>query len=186
MKKVLLVSVGTVGEVTLQTLGASLAKRLGSPCTISPDRLHPNFAFQAARNQYHSTEILARLSTLVNDEAYRVLGITEVDLFIPIFTFVFGEAQLEGGCALVSLYRLREEFYGLPPRPLLVQERLTKEALHELGHTFGLRHCPDYRCVMRHSHSVAAIDVKEAEICRDCAKIIPIPLAPSGLSMANC
>ena len=175
MKRLLMVPVGTVKETSLSTLAASLAKRTGSPCAISLDYLDPKFAFQPVRNQYYSTEILAKLDARLDEETERVLGVTEADLFIPIFTFVFGEARLNGGCAVISLYRLREEFYGLPSRPLMVQERLLKEALHELGHTFGLRHCPDYRCVMRHSHSVEAIDIKEAEFCRECSKIMRIP-----------
>ena len=98
----------------------------------------------------------------------RLLGVTSLDLYIPTLTFVFGEAQLHGPCALVSTHRLRQEFYGLPPDPRLAAERLLKEAVHELGHTLGLRHCDDYRCAMAPSHGVEWIDLKSSRLCPDC------------------
>jgi len=91
-------------------------------------------------------------------------------LFVPVLTFVFGEAQLDGNCATVSFARLREEAYGLPAHEDVLRERLLKEAIHELGHTFGLRHCADWRCVMTSSHAVERLDVKSAEFCGECRK----------------
>jgi archaemetzincin len=98
--------------------------------------------------------------------------VTSVDLYVPVLTFVFGEAQLSGSCAVVSLHRLREEFYGLPAREELMRERLVKEAVHELGHTFGLRRCDDWRCVMTSSHAVERLDVKGAEFCFLCGRVV--------------
>ncbi len=103
-----------------------------------------------------------------HSHSWRVLGVTEVDLYIPILTFVFGEAQLGGKFALVSAYRLRQEFYGLPADRDLLIDRLLKESVHELGHTVELTHCDDYRCVMAPSHAVEWIDLKESTFCRDC------------------
>jgi archaemetzincin len=80
-------------------------------------------------------------------------------------TFVFGEAQLEGNCALASFCRLSKERYGLPPDQSQLRERLTKQAAHELGQTSGPRHCDDWRCVMASSHSVELVDVHSAEFC---------------------
>ena len=74
---------------------------------------------------------------------------TDVDLMIPILEFVFGEAELGGLRRIVSTYRLRQEFYGLPPDPALSIERTIKEARHEWGHALGLRHCRRFDCVMR-------------------------------------
>jgi archaemetzincin len=91
---------------------------------------------------------------------------------VPVLTFVFGEAQLDGNCAVVSMARLKEEFYGLPPREDLLHDRLVKEAAHELGHTFGLRHCGDWRCVMASSHAVERLDIKGAEFCKSCWKAV--------------
>jgi archaemetzincin len=105
--------------------------------------------------------------------------VTCLDLYLPILTFVFGEAQLEGACAVVSAHRLRQETYGLPPDQMLLRERLLKEAVHELGHTFGLTHCADRSCVMASPHSVEWIDLKTAEFCPSC---LPTILAQSGPS----
>ena len=100
--------------------------------------------------------------------AWRVLGVTAVDLYIPILTFVFGEAQMGGPCAVVSYHRLRQQFYGLPDDYDVLADRLVKEAVHEVGHTFDLTHCRDYSCVMAPSHAVEWIDLKDAVLCPDC------------------
>ena len=161
------------GEVTLELLdelAAALARVFRVSCRVRPEPLEAGFAFDPARNQYHSTAILQRMSARAEGDV-RLLGVTALDLYVPVLTFVFGEAQLEGCCALVSLHRLREEFYGLPAQNDLLHERLTKEAVHELGHTFGLRHCPDWRCVMASAHGVERLDVKSADFCPACRTV---------------
>jgi len=168
MRIISLVPVGRVESGHLEWLAEGLASRLPVACWIRPDRLSGEFAYNPARGQYHSTEILKRLLQDPPAESWRILGVTDVDLFIPILTFVFGEAQLGDTGALVSTHRLRPEFYGMPNDPELLRVRLLKEALHELGHTLGLQHCPDYLCVMSASHSVERIDLKRAGFCRTC------------------
>ena len=101
----------------------------------------------------------------------RLLGVAAVDLYIPILTFVFGEAQMGGPCAVVSAHRLRQEFYGLQPDPELFRQRIIKEAVHEVGHTLNLTHCEDYRCVMASSHAVEWIDIKEGTLCAACRAV---------------
>ena len=172
MRILTLVPVGQVDRVHLTSLAEGLAWHLKVACSIEPDGLDSDFAFNPLRRQYYSTEILKRL--VQNRQGWRVLGVTAEDLYIPILTFVFGEAQLQAHAALVSLHRLRQEFYGLPADPQLLTERLLKESLHELGHTFGLRHCPDYQCVMSPSHAVERVDLKLAEFCTACAGRIAI------------
>ena len=153
----------------LEQLAAALARTFRTPCRIRPETFDLGFALDARRNQYYSTAVLQRLERAASPDA-RVLGVTACDLYVPVLTFVFGEAQLDGNCAVVSTARLGEEFYGLPPREDLLRERLIKEAAHELGHTFGLRHCTDWRCVMASSHAVERLDVKGAEFCVACKK----------------
>jgi archaemetzincin len=155
----------------LEYLAAALARTFRTPCQIRPETFDLSFALDAGRQQYYSTAIIQRLERAVNPDV-RVLGVTASDLYVPVLTFVFGEAQLDGNCAVVSTARLKEEFYGLPPRPDMVRERLLKEAAHELGHTFGLRHCANWRCVMTSSHAVERLDVKGAEFCGVCRKSI--------------
>jgi archaemetzincin len=155
----------------LEYLAAALARTFRTPCQIRPETFDLSFALDGGRQQYHSTAIIQRMERAVDPDA-RVLGVTASDLYVPVLTFVFGEAQLDGNCAVVSTARLKEEFYGLPGRQELLRERLLKEAVHELGHTFGLRHCADWRCVMTSSHAVERLDVKGAEFCRACRKPI--------------
>jgi archaemetzincin len=169
-RAIYLVAVGPagIGVETLDSLAADLARVFEVSCHVRTDRFDAAFAHDAARNQYHSTAILAALDRLVQPRDVRVLGVTALDLFVPVLTFVFGEAQLAGRCAVVSTHRLREEHYGLPAREEVLRQRLTKEAVHELGHTFGLRHCPNWRCVMASTHAVERLDLKEAEFCASC------------------
>jgi archaemetzincin len=169
MRIISLVPVGRVDGDHLKFLAERLAARLRTACLVEPLGHDGDFAYNAARGQCHSTEILKRLLQNPHSESWRILGVTDFDLYIPILTFVFGEAQLGETAALVSTHRLRPEFYGLPHDPRLLQARLLKEALHELGHTFGLRHCSDYLCVMSASHSADRIDLKQADFCPACA-----------------
>jgi len=163
------------GIELLEQLAPALARTFRTPCRIKLQNIDVTAAHDERRRQYHSTAILQQMERLVDPDA-RVLAVTGCDLYVPVLTFVFGEAQLQGNCALVSTARLKEQFYGLPERPDLLKERLIKEAAHELGHTFGLRHCPDWRCVMASSHAVERLDVKTAEFCNNCRK----PLIHNG------
>jgi archaemetzincin len=155
----------------LAGLAAELAPIFRMACQVRPESLDVAFARDGMRNQHHSTAILQAMQRYVEPGA-RLLAVTSVDLYVPVLTFVFGEAQLTGSCAVVSLHRLREEFYGLPPREELMRERLVKEAVHELGHTFGLRHCDDWRCVMTSSHGVERVDIKGADFCFVCGQTV--------------
>jgi archaemetzincin len=159
-----------LGFDRLEHLAATMARMFRTPCRIRPETMDISFALDEGRRQYYSTAILQRLEKAGDPDA-RVLGVTGADLYVPVLTFVFGEAQLDGNCAVVSSARLAEEFYGLPPNESLLRDRLVKEAAHELGHTFGLRHCPDWRCVMTSSHGVERLDVKGAEFCGACRKV---------------
>lgn len=106
--------------------------------------------------------------TSISPCSWRLLAIADVDLYIPILKYVFGEAQIGGPCAVVSACRLRQEFYGLERDDDLLHDRLLKECVHELGHTVELRHCQDYRCAMASSHAVEWIDLRERTLCKSC------------------
>lgn len=168
MNLVHLLPVGTIDASLLDTLRTSLPKRLPVRCEIFPLTLDPTPSYHAERQQFHSSEILQRTYSLVRPKEWRLLAVAEVDLYIPILKYVFGEAQMGGPCAVVSTYRLRQEFYGLDQDDSLLRERLLKEAVHELGHTFNLRHCQDYECAMASSHSVEWIDLRENRFCESC------------------
>ncbi len=120
------------------------------------------------RNQYNSSAIIGWLEQQLPAAASKVLAVTGLDLYIPVLTFVFGEARLNGQCAVVSSYRLDNKFYGLPDNRALLQERLVKECIHELGHTYGLSHCHSPECVMQSSTYVEEIDFKSSRFCDMC------------------
>lgn len=163
-----LLPIGKLDGGLLIELAQAMADMFRVPCEILSSALDPEFAFHGERQQYHSSEILARMQNWVTSDSWRVLGVTAADLYIPILTFVFGEAQIGGPCAVVSLHRLRQEFYGLPPDRGILLQRLLKEAVHEVGHTVNLTHCDDYRCAMAPSHAVEWIDLKESWLCSAC------------------
>ena len=168
MKRIQLIPFGSVPQELLAGLSAGLSKEFSSSCEVLPAEPDPTFAFNLSRRQYLSTEILALLTRRTVPDGWRILGVTPFDLYIPILTFVFGEAQLKGQGAVVSMHRLHQEFYGLPADPTLLRERLLKEAVHELGHTLALHHCEDYQCVMSPSHGVEWIDLKSSHFCSAC------------------
>ena len=168
MKHLQLLPIGDADEGRLRELQPVVEETFAVPCRILPVRLDPEFALHGERRQYHSSQILQRMRGLLSAESWRLLGVAAVDLYIPILTFVFGEAQLGAQCAVVSTYRLRQEFYGLPRDKELLRRRLAKEAVHELGHTLNLTHCDDYRCAMAPSHAVEWIDLKESSLCSNC------------------
>jgi len=169
MKRIQLLALGENDHRQISELGKSLAAELGRDCEVLHPELDLASAFNMTRGQYSSSELLAGMANRVTPGTWRLLGITSVDLYIPILTFVFGEAQLQGTCAIVSTHRLRQEFYGLPFDEKLLSQRLLKEAVHELGHTLGLTHCDDVRCVMAASHAVEWIDLKGHHFCSHCA-----------------
>jgi archaemetzincin len=168
MKLLHLLPIGDLDGGLLRELAPALAEAFRIPCALARLPLNPEFAYHRERQQYHSSEILQAMQESVSIDSWRVLGVTAVDLYIPILTFVFGEAQVGGPCGLVSAYRLRQEFYGFPQDPGILRQRLLKEAVHEIGHTLDLTHCDDYQCAMAPSHAVEWIDLKESTLCGSC------------------
>jgi archaemetzincin len=163
-----LLPIGKLNGRLLTGLAPAMANTFGMPCEIMSAELDPDFAYHRERQQYHSSEILSRMQGMLVPKTWRLLGVAAVDLYIPILTFVFGEAQIGGTCAVVSLHRLQQEFYGLPEDADLLHERLLKESVHEIGHTLNLTHCDDYRCAMAPSHAVEWIDLKDSSLCSSC------------------
>ncbi len=168
MKHLQLLPVGLTDTRLLEWLRQALYEKFRVPAEILSPPLDPSFALHAERQQYHSSEILASMQRYLTNSTWRLLGITQSDLYIPILTFVFGEAQLGGRAAVVSYHRLQQEFYGLPEDIDILANRLLIEAVHELGHTLNLTHCHDYRCAMAPSHAVEWIDIKDSGFCEDC------------------
>lgn len=156
----------------LDALCLYLSNAFHIPAKIKNESININLTFDPLRNQYNSSYLLAQLINNPPEDAGRILGVCDFDLFIPILTFVFGEAQLEGIGAIVSTYRLRNEFYGGQSDHHILVERLLKEATHELGHTFNLYHCHNPGCVMTNSTYVEDIDDKSVMFCKDCEQFV--------------
>jgi archaemetzincin len=139
--------------------------------------VEPADAFDVERLQYSSPVFMRALAARAQETGSRLLGITERDLFIPMLTFVYGQAQLNGPVALVSTARLRQEFYGFPGDDQLFSQRLRKEVAHETGHTLGLVHCPDKSCAMSLSTSILYVDRKNPGFCESCRRVLDERLA---------
>jgi archaemetzincin len=168
MSRIQLLPVGEADLGLLGPLSFVLSAEFDARCEFLGGKLDPAPSLHPERRQYLSTDILSRMQSYRGPNSSRMLGVTSLDLYIPILTFVFGEAQVDGVCAVVSVHRLRQEFYGLPRDNELLEARLVKEAVHELGHTLGLTHCDDYQCAMAASHTVELIDFKGASLCAEC------------------
>lgn len=144
----------------------------GVECRVDSAPLDIGFAWASARHQYNSTQILARIKPEAPMEAQALLAIASSDLYSQGLNFVFGEAEVKGKVGIISLARLRPSFWGEPDDNELLALRARKEAIHELGHILGLRHCQHKRCVMRFSQTLADTDYKLDHYCPDCAHTV--------------
>jgi archaemetzincin len=164
---ILLVAVGKVDRKVFDFLKEELKKTFNRPVWVGEGLPDPDYAFNSKRKQYLSTAILKSLLDEKGRTLYeKMLGIVDHDLYVPEMSFVFGEAGRK--VAVISLARLRQEFYHLPPDHDLFQKRVLTEAVHELGHTYGLRHCENPRCVMFFSNHIKDTDRKGPDLCPKC------------------
>jgi archaemetzincin len=168
MQHILVAPIKTNADFWHEPLATGILNTFNLPMEIIELNVDIEKRYDPFRRQYNCSHIL--LDILKNRPAgtLKVLGVADVDLFIPILTFVFGEAQLDGIGAIVSFHRLNNKFYGLPEDSGLLTQRLVKESIHELGHTFGLLHCSYSGCVMNSSTYVENIDQKSGELCMHC------------------
>ena len=135
------------------------------------------FAYDSVRRQYAARELLDLVVAQAEPAHVRALGFTDLDLFIPQLNFVFGLARIGGCGAIVSTHRLKPEFYGYSSDILLLISRTKKEVVHELGHTLGLQHCANRRCVMSFSNHIGEVDAKGERFCPRCRKLVDAALA---------
>lgn len=169
--KIVVLPIGGIDETLLQVLGEELEKKVpNSEIVVAKEAICvPEEAYDSSRRQYYSTKILEKISEKVSTmSAGKVLGVTAADLYVPRLNFVFGEAYCPGKVAVISINRLRPEFYNEPPDIRLLLGRMSKEAVHELGHTFGLNHCSSSECVMYFSNSIVDTDAKGSAFCDRC------------------
>ena len=171
--------IGTVDKDISKKIQSELSEIYPETGCLIVDEIMPipADAYNKARQQFHSTQFLSKINNYVKQtQADRILGVTEVDLYVPQLNFVFGEATCPGKTAIISLFRLKPEFYGHPANPELFINRCVKEAVHEIGHTLGLKHCQNPTCVMFFSNSILHTDRKKKTFCEKCHSKVVILL----------
>lgn len=170
--KIYLVPIGSIEQSVLEVLEIELEKAFNCRFEQHEKMALPEDAFDARRNQYFCPHILDSLRSFIElgGKDDKVLGIADVDLYVHGLNFVFGQAEIGGHFAVISLTRLRQSYYGLPEDTKIFQIRTIKEAVHELGHVYGLEHCPDSACVMHFSNSLDDTDRKSNTFCSRCSE----------------
>jgi archaemetzincin len=180
-----LLPLGSADRTLVSALRSPLMETFRAEVAIDEMNLDLEQFYDRERVQYNSTEMLShllRVHSTVSRRSFSTpsssskrLAIVSEDLFVPILTFVFGEAELSGNVAVVSYHRLQNELYGLPRNSELLFQRLLKEAVHELGHSYGLVHCTTQECVMHTSTYVEDIDRKGSTFCKQCSPLMEKP-----------
>ena len=163
--------IGEIDTKLLRPVSNKILNTFGCQTEVISDIIDIDFAFDPDRNQYNSTLILEKLADVAPSQTLKLLAITNADLFIPILTYVYGEAQLDGKTSIISTCRLNEGVSSLCDEDTFLQ-RVVKEAIHELGHTFNLRHCNDKACIMHYCRSINDVDGKSDQLCRYCTILL--------------
>lgn len=173
MPPLLIVPIGVHNIPASPTLASRLQSVFQVDVSIAPaGMVDPDAAFDISRRQYDSNRLILSLTEAFPRLTGKLLGITSLDLYVPGFTHVVGHAQFDGRCATVSSFRLKQAVYGFPENLQLVEERLHKEAIHQLGHAHGLFNCESYTCVMHPSTAVERIDVRSIDFCAECGRLL--------------
>ena len=149
-------------------IAGDVNREFSLPVRLKSGNLDLSEFYDPARRQYNGTSLLKKIDTEFAADYTKTLGLFNVDLFIPILTYIFGQAFLSGRIGIASIYRLSNERYGIKFDGKIPGVRFSKEAIHELGHMFGLIHCSDTVCVMRSSTYVEDIDQKSNNLCHKC------------------
>ncbi len=172
MKLIYLVPMGDIDPDILESAALCLWHTFGIEVTVSDPMEVQTDTYDSKRKQYGSIEILRALLKSAPKDALRVIAITDKDLFIPVLSFVYGHAQFEGKVGIVSIARLRQEYYGFPADKEILTQRTLKEVVHETGHLFGLTHCSDVACPMTLSTNIRLLDRKGVTLCESCMLLL--------------
>ncbi len=168
-RRIILRPLAQINSQILEILKQNLEQTFNCPVEIKAQISSLDHAYDPERKQYLAPRLLSTLRSFKTEPGDKSLGIADVDLYSPGLNFVFGEADIGSGVAILSLYHLRGG-WGLPHTATLFQERVVKEAVHELGHLYYLNHCPNIKCVMHFSNSLADTDIKGADFCPKCQR----------------
>jgi len=162
-------ALGDVPAIFLKVIAAHICGYLQVEARIMPSMAHPHYALDRHRLQYDCGAILKSMQNRTFDGYDKIVGVLSVDLFVPILTHVYGEAQQGGKTALVSTFRLQADARGRSEAAARVYERTAKVALHEIGHLYNMLHCEDERCLMHFSGNLETLDNIPLDFCRYCS-----------------
>lgn len=168
MQHINLISFGPFEADFMNSIAESVRQEFMLDVVIREGHLDLSEFFDPNRRQYDGNDLIRQVDLKFSGDSLKTFGLFSVDLFIPILTYIFGQAFLGGHTGIASVFRLNNERYGLPPDRSLLLNRCVKEVVHELGHTFGLIHCHVPLCVMTSSTYVEDIDQKDASFCPHC------------------
>lgn len=172
LMKIKIIPIGSLNSHVLDYLKRILSKRFKIDTEVSSQLSIDVFKKNDLRDQYLSTSMLHTLADMKRSKSNALLGVTDVDLYVPSLNFIFGEANLLNRVAVISIIRLRQSFYGLKDDNEVLLKREGKEAVHELGHIFNLKHCHIPKCVMFFSNSLKDTDVKGDDLCDNCREAL--------------
>ena len=167
-KNILLISQGNFEKDFLDKIARDVVQEYHSLVGLEESHIDLSEYYDPMRHQYDGNELLKKIDSLYPLPSVKKVGLFRVDLFIPILTYIFGQATFRGSTGIASIYRLRNEQYGMKKDEALLLDRFSKVVIHELGHTFGLIHCLIPTCVMRSSTYVEDIDQKSHHLCGQC------------------
>lgn len=167
-----LISFGYFDEEFLRNISGEVQNEYMSQVWVKEGHLDLSEFFDPTRRQYNGAKLISEIDKTFSSDTSKTIGLFNIDLFIPILTYIFGQAYLGGRTGVASAFRLSNERYGMTPDPVIIQERFIKEIIHELGHTYGLIHCHDPICVMRSSTYVEDIDQKGKHVCQGCRALL--------------
>ncbi|MEI7525557.1 MAG: archaemetzincin family Zn-dependent metalloprotease [Mariniphaga sp.] len=168
LPNITLISFGFFEQDFLEQIATAVQTEFDCTVNIREGRIDLGEYYDPARRQYNGNTLIKIVDSMVFPEPNKILGLFNVDLFIPILTYIFGQAYLNGRSGIASVYRLSNERYGLPKNEQILLDRTKKEVIHELGHTFGLIHCDNPICVMRSSTYLEDVDQKKQHLCHKC------------------
>jgi archaemetzincin len=168
LQQITLISYGYFDADILRNVAEAVKKEFLLNVYIKEGHLDLSEFYDPTRRQYNGIKLIHEVENSFSSDSLKTIGLFNVDLFIPILTFIFGQAFLNGKTGIASSYRLSNERYGIKTDVRMLVERFMKEVIHELGHTFGLIHCHVPTCVMRSSTYVEDIDQKSAHLCPNC------------------
>jgi archaemetzincin len=162
------IPIGDIPDIVPKVIAAHISGYLELQTTLLESMKNPSYALDRQRLQYDVGPILQHLESRLFTSVDKVVGILDVDLFVPVFTHVFGEARQGGRVALISIFRLRENSMDTINNSAITLERVAKVALHELCHLYNLTHCESSQCLMYFSGSLSDLDQSSFNLCRYC------------------